>query len=1510
MKRPITTLVIGALAFFNTLSVLAQPTFTVSPQSVTASVGSSFTVDIVVDDFTDILSFQYSLTWDSAAIQYVSISNITTDLPGFAMSNIATNNAASGVITSSWFDPNVTGVSLNNGTVLFSITFNVLANTPTTIAFGNTPTPIEVINSQGVDIGLNPQNCSVNGGGGGGGGNPPVTGFAIIASDETVMPGDNFCLDISVQDFTDIVSMQYTMGFDETQIEYSSVQSFNLNGLNAGSIGTNQAASGILTLSWLDPEVDGETLPNGTVIYQVCFTAIGPNNCSASSLFDFPNSPTPPEVTDVNGQIVPFQGVPGEITICDNGNPPPPPAGLVFEASDEAVEPNGNVCVDITVQNFDCIVSAQFSMHYDQNVLQYSNVTGFGLPDLSASNFSNNTPGTVTFSWFDQTTQGVTLPDNTVIFQLCFDAIGNDGESSDITFDSTPTIIEVTDCNSATLTPTFITGTVNIQAGGACAGPVQIVSADVSNVECKGETSGAIDLTISGGDGNYVYNWSNGATSQDISNLAAGEYSVTITSCGGNESQSASYTITEPSSEISVTAQLTNPSCFGQSTGAITLTVSGGTLNPPSCSDYTFNWSNGATSEDLFGLPAGSYTVTITDCNGCQLVEGPFELQGPPSQLNVTLTPVPAKCFGQNSGSIIVNATGGVAPYQYRVVNVPPYPNWSNNSTFPNLVANNYTVQVRDAFGCIITNQANVTSPPAISTTLVATDATSGNCDGSINTTVLGGTPPYTFNWTGPNFTSNLQNLSNLCSGTYNLTVTDFNGCTKTNSDVVSAPLLVAADKKNACFGVCDGGVTLNVSGGIPPLQYAWSNSATTQNLTDLCPGSYTVTVTSPIDNQSQTLTVNISQATSSVVINGGVVSPPSNSQACNGFINVNGTASGGFGGPFTYTWNTGFTGSTLTGACEGSYTVTASDVNGCTASASYVVDYIPPALSLSVVPVAACSNTNNGMLTVIANGGTPPFNISINGPSGNQSVNNDADGQHTFQNLLPGTYTINIKDGGVGSDFQEVNGSGEVGVVVFSLGNVKVYPATSSLKGKIEIKPSGGAIPYDFQWSNGSTAQNPSNLDPGCYDLTICDANGCCDVFEDICVGLLQATSVVEQPNCPDQLGSIAAVPTGGNWPYTYEWRNLATNQIVGTDSLLQNQPMGDYSVLITDALGVSILNTFTIQPISNLSALAVVTTDFNGYGVRCFGGNSGAAMVTPQNGVAPYSILWLDNNSTAPTRSGLAAGNYQVRVTDSQGCSVTSTIVVTQPDELFVVAEGDRSGCNENSGLATAFASGGVAPYTYSWNDPQAQKSQTAVLLSTGTYQVMVNDANGCAEIATTVIPEFEPLVLTGASEPDEGGPNGKAIVIVESGTYPFSYQWKDYTVTDSILTELLPGNYLVKVRDGNDCEQILVIKVGDATLCGEVRTVITPDGDGLNEEFVIACLSRYYDNTLEIYNRWGQQVYKTKNYNDGNLWRGTNSRGEAVPDGVYFYVFDYLDPVTGQREVRKGSISVLRQ
>jgi gliding motility-associated-like protein len=117
-------------------------------------------------------------------------------------------------------------------------------------------------------------------------------------------------------------------------------------------------------------------------------------------------------------------------------------------------------------------------------------------------------------------------------------------------------------------------------------------------------------------------------------------------------------------------------------------------------------------------------------------------------------------------------------------------------------------------------------------------------------------------------------------------------------------------------------------------------------------------------------------------------------------------------------------------------------------------------------------------------------------------------------------------------------------------------------------------------------------------------------------------------------------------------------------------------------------------------------------------------------------------------------------------------------------------------------------------------------------------------------------------------------------------------------------------VRVTDANGCQVIETIKVDDSTECGEVRTVITPEGDGKNEEFVIKCLSRFSDNTLEIFNRWGQLVYRVEDYNDDNLWRGTDVGGSDLPDGVYFYVFNYFDPGVNAFVTKKGSVTVLRK
>ncbi len=1514
-------LVIGFLAFFTAQSA-AQPTFTVTPQNITADVGDVITVQITTSNFIDLLSVQYSMKWTPSVLEYQSVGDLNPTL-GLTSASFGLTKVNEGKLSFSWFDDTVEGITLPNGDVLYSLKFKVLSSGSSPISFTGDPTIIEIVDINGtvlIPI-LQPATFTGNGGSNPGGGT--VEGFAVIASDETTEPGAQFCIDISVNDFTDIVSMQYTMQFDPTKLQFINVGNFNLPDLAASSFGSTQANQGKLTLSWFDSSTEGVSVSDGTIIYQVCFKAIGASDCASPTQFLFNGSSIPTEVVDKNGVEIPFQGIPGDITICGGGTPP---IGddLTFIASQETAPNGSQVCVDFSVANFDCIVSAQFSIHFNQNIIQYQTTQNYGLPSLTSASFgpSGVSSGTLVFSWYDDTTEGVTVPDGTVIFQVCFNVIGNTGQSSPITFNGIPSTIETIDCNDIELIPAFVSGSVTV--GDNCGGAVTISNNTVTNVACNGQANGAIDITVTGGNGSYAYQWKKDsnpavfATTQDISGLSPGTYSVTVTSCGGQETASGSYQVTQPNAPLGATFQITNIVCFGESSGVINAIPSGGTPAGSGCSGLTYSWSNGKTTQNITGLAAGSYTVTITDCNGCQYISDALVVTTPPTAFSALATAIPVKCFGANDGSIVITASNGVSPYEYQLGNDP----WQSTNTFANLAAGNYTVRARDAYGCVKTSNLIVSSPSGITVASNAINATSGNCDGSITTTVSGGTPGgaapgYTFSWSGPSGplpAGTGANPTNLCPGTYCVTVTDFNGCVKTKCQIVSAPLAIAPIKKDACFETCDGEIDLNVTGGIPPYTYQWSAAGLSGgNLTGLCSGSYTVTVTSSATGQNQTVTINISQANSIPDIANYVLTDPTSSSVCDGSVVIN-TSAGGFGAPFSYSWSNNQTGNEATGLCdETTYTVTVSDKNGCTNTASFTPDFVLVPIQYQITSTSSCDNTNNGTLTVqVTTGGVAPYSFAISGPQ-NASVANNLDGAHTFTNLLPGTYTVTIKDGASGADLQILTLTQEVATTNLSISPVLIYPAAGNQPGKIEIKPSGGKIPYTFNWSNGSAAQNVSNLAPGCYDVTIGDANGCYQVYEDICVELFTADADFVQPACADHLdGTITAIPQGSqNAPFSFIWKNSNGQTVGGNSATLSGEPAGAYTVTIIDALGVSITNIFELTSVSNLTVEAEAVSDFNGFHVRCNGGSSGILTANAFNGIAPYSFLW-NTGATSQVLNGVKAGAYTIQVTDSEGCKITKGVSVTEPPALVGAPDGAFLGCpGSRSGQATITVNGGVKPYSFNWNVTPAQDRQTINFLSGGNYNVTVTDLNGCNLISSVSIIEPDSMYVIGISEPDSGGPNGVAIAQVSGGTWPYDFTWKDYpNIQDSILTELLPGSYFVVVTDDNGCQVSKIIRVSDETSCGEVRTVITPDGDGRNEEFIISCLSRFSDNRLQIFSRWGQLVYEAKNYNDGNLWRGTNTYGNEVPDGTYFYVFDYLDPIVNQRITKKGSVTVLRK
>ncbi|MCX7862551.1 MAG: SprB repeat-containing protein, partial [Bacteroidales bacterium] len=297
------------------------------------------------------------------------------------------------------------------------------------------------------------------------------------------------------------------------------------------------------------------------------------------------------------------------------------------------------------------------------------------------------------------------------------------------------------------------------------------------NVTCNGLSNGSIDLTVSGGNVPYSYNWTGPScpcgNNQDLVNLQAGVYNVTVTD---NLGCTATYsvTITQPST-LTVSSTQTNVSCFGGNNGSITLTVNGGT---PA---YSYTWSGPScpcpNSGNITNLTAGVYNVTVSDANNCTVTTS-VTITQPASALSVSSSKTDVLCFGGNNGSITLTVNGGTPAYSYTWTGPScPCPNSPN---LTNLQGGIYNVTVTDANNCTVTTSVTITQPSDIIVNPVTTNISCfGQCNGSIQLNVSGGILPYSFNWTGPSCPCTGQNLTNLCAGTYQVTITDGNSCTK-----------------------------------------------------------------------------------------------------------------------------------------------------------------------------------------------------------------------------------------------------------------------------------------------------------------------------------------------------------------------------------------------------------------------------------------------------------------------------------------------------------------------------------------------------------------------------------------------------------------------------------------------------------------------------------------------------------------------------------------------------------
>ncbi len=994
--------------------------------------------------------------------------------------------------------------------------------------------------------------------------------------------------------------------------------------------------------------------------------------------------------------------------------------------------------------------------------------------------------------------------------------------------------------------------------------PLLTVSAAVSSdyngadISCNGASDGALTATPAGGTGAYSYEWfedaaltiSTGQTTATATGLAAGTYWVQVTDINLCTT-TASATLTDPTA-LAVTVNVTSNyngediTCDGASDGQATAMPSGGT------GAYTYEWfedvgltiSTGITTQVANGLAAGDYWVRVRDVNNCEIV-GTITLTAPApvtavASVSSNYNGADISCNGASDGFATVLPGGGTGAYTFEWFDDAALtsPIGQTAQVATNLIAGTYWVEVTDINGCTASSSVTLNDPTVLSTAVAVSSnfngadlSCAGASDGEITATPAGGTGAYSYIWySNAAMTITIGQTTatavNLSAGTYYVRVIDANGCETTGNATLTNPpaltLSITTDSNFngsdiSCNGALDGQVTATVGGGTGAYTYVWYDDAaltspigqTTATATGLGAGTYWVEVT---DVNGCTISGNVTLTEPAVVAVSAIVSSDYNGSdiSCAGAADGEATAipSGGTG-VFTYAWYDdaaltspiGQTTVTATGLSAGTYWVEVTDVNGCNASASVILTD-PPVLSVT----AAVTSDYNGE------------DISCNGASDGTAL----------------------------------------------------------------ATPAGGTGAYTYEWFDdaaltspiGQTTQTATNLSAGTYWVEITDVNGCTasnsvTLTEPIAVSV--SVAVTSSYNGSDiscvgaSDGELTATPANGVAPYSYVWYSNAamTISIGQTTATAVNLSAGIYYVRVTDANGCEISGNGTLTDPPALTLSVAVTSSYNGSDISCNGELDGEATATVGGGTGIYTYEWFDDaaltspiGQTTVTATGLGAGTYWVEVTDENACTISGSVIVTQPDVVTVTAavtsnhNGSEISCvGAADGEVTASPAGGTGAYSYVWYDdaaltsPIGQTTPTATGLTAGTYWVEVTDLNGCSASSAVTLTDPPALTVTaavissynGADISCAGAADGEVQASPSGGTGVYTYVWYDDAALTSPIgqttvaaTGLSAGTYWVEVTDVNGCTASTSVTLTDPPVLS-VTAAVTSDYNG---------------------------------------------------------------------------------
>lgn len=703
-------------------------------------------------------------------------------------------------------------------------------------------------------------------------------------------------------------------------------------------------------------------------------------------------------------------------------------------------------------------------------------------------------------------------------------------------------IVTVTDLNGCEITatdfvaePTELTSTIEFLA-----------------LACNSSANGTATITPDGGTPNYSYTWSNGDAAMIADSLVAGVVSVTISDENGCTTENSIEVTEPPIMELELTPA--NVSCNTGNDGSIQTTVLGGTV----LGDYTYSWSNAQNTPTANNLTANNYCVTVTDDNGCEIIDCVDIAE--PEELELEFALSNAGCNGGAEGAIDLTVIGGTGPYDYI---------WNTTSTdedLVNLIAGNYSVTVTDANDCqaILGEELTETDAISISSAQVEILCFSENT-GSIDITVVGGVGNYTYSWTGPGgYTNTVEDPQTLLAGDYFVTATDEDGCTQEANYTITEPAtpveISIGTPDMICFEANSGTATVAAMGGVPGYNYSWNNSQNTATAVNLVAGNYSVTVSDNnncevVENveiiQQDDLTLSLTQSGANCFNgNDGSASIATvlygNSQA-----DIN---------DFQIEWSVlGQSNPAINNLVGGqNYGVTITDALGCTAENNIDIGN-PPSIGASITNSedVSCASGNDGQATAAGSGGTEPYSYLW---SSNAASQNTA----TATGLAATTYFVTITDNNGCSTTDQVSLT-EPTPLNTSFENVDIL-CNGDATGVSFVTGHGGSTPYQFTWENGSTQDFAEQLPAGNQLVTLTDNNGC--EF----VGVTE----ISQPEIPlsalnDVIditcngfrdGSITMFTEGGTPPYVY---SLDGEQFYGSATLIGLEE-GFYEVTVKD--------------------------------------------------------------------------------------------------------------------------------------------------------------------------------------------------------------------------------------------------------------------------------------------------------------------------------------------------------